>query len=271
MATTATEWLPPPARLALDRHEVHIWRIPLAQPAAAREALWPTLAPDERERAERFHFARDRARFIVARGVLRAILGRYLECEPGRLRFHYNQYGKPALAPDREAAGLSFNLSHTHDLALYALARSRAIGVDVEQLRDDLDHMAIAEQFFSLREVEMLRALPPEVRGSAFFNCWTRKEAYVKARGEGLSLRLDQFDVSLAPGAEVELLGVASDQGERSRWSLRSIDPGPAYVAALAAEGQGWELRCWHWPGVHGAQREFTHHRDTESTETGKE
>ena len=145
---------------------------------------------------------------------------------------------------------MSFNLSHAHELVLYAIAGGRATGVDIEYMRTDLADMAIAEQFFSPCEVATLHALPTEARCTAFFNCWTRKEAYIKARGEGLSLPLNQFDVSLAPNASIELLDVAGDQQERSRWTLQSLDPGPNYVAALAAEGQGWISRCWQWPSA---------------------
>jgi 4'-phosphopantetheinyl transferase len=245
MTTMPSEWLPPPTQLVLDRSEVHIWRVALAQPTATIQRLWYTLQPDECERAKQFHFAADCARFIVARGLLRAILGRYLGIDPGRLHFCYNQYGKPALAPEHRGVALSFNLSHSHELALYAIACSRAIGVDIEYIRAGLAETAIAEQFFSPHEVAMLRALPTWAHNIAFFNCWTRKEAYIKARGEGLSLPLNQFDVSLVPGAPTELLDVAGDQQERSRWTLQSVDPGSNYVAALAVEGQGWILRRW--------------------------
>jgi len=161
-----------------------------------------SLVPDERQRAERFRFERDRRRFIVAHGVLRDILGRYLKCSPAQVSFSYNQYGKPALAQESEAIGLRFNMSHSHEVALYALTRAREVGVDVELLREDFASLEIAERFFSRSEVALLNSLAPELRTDGFFNCWTRKEAYIKALGEGLSHPLDRFAVSLAPGSQ---------------------------------------------------------------------
>jgi len=209
--------------------------------------LLRTLTLDERARARRFRFPRDRDRFIVARGVLRAILGRYLGVDPGRLRFRYSPYGKPALAGPFEDEGIRFNLAHSQGIALYAVSRGREVGIDVEYVRADLADERIAERFFSPREVATLRAVPAEQRREAFFHCWTRKEAYVKARGEGLSLPLDQFDVSLAPGEPAALLSTPGDPPEVTRWSLQALNPGPGYVAALAVEGNGWRLRCWQW------------------------
>jgi 4'-phosphopantetheinyl transferase len=122
------------------------------------------------------------------------------------------------------------------------------VGIDLERIRFDLAVAEIAERFFSRREVAMLRTLPTELQRQAFFRCWTRKEAYIKARGEGLSLLLDQFDVSLAPGEPAAILGTQRDPSEASRWSLQKLTPAPGYVAALAVEGHGWRLTCWQWP-----------------------
>jgi len=241
-------WLAPPARPALARGEVHVWRARLLQPAAVVRALWQTLAPDECRRAERFRFEHDRERFVVGRGRLRAILGCYLDINPGRISFCYNPYGKPALSGELGDANIHFNLSHAGDLALYAFAPSSAVGVDIEQQRAEVADLAIAERFFSPREFAALRALPDAARSQAFFNCWTRKEAYIKARGEGLSLPLEQFSVSLTPGAPAELLDVAADQRERTRWSLRALAPGPGYVAALAVDGHDHVAYCWDYP-----------------------
>ncbi|MFL5801639.1 MAG: 4'-phosphopantetheinyl transferase family protein [Roseiflexaceae bacterium] len=240
----APMWRHSPAWPALGRGEVHVWRAVLVQPNPVVQALWRTLDQGERDRAERFRFQRDRERFIVAHGLLRTILGGYLGGAAGQLRFCYGAYGKPELAPECGAA-LSFNLSHAHELALYAITRERAVGVDIEHMRPGIADIAIAERFFSPHEVAALQALPNAERGLAFFTCWTRKEAYIKARGEGLSLALDQFEVSLTPGAPAALLDVAGDQRERDRWELQALDPGPGYVAALAVEGHGWALHCW--------------------------
>jgi 4'-phosphopantetheinyl transferase len=220
----------------------------LALDAAELETLRKVLSPDEQARAERFCFEKDRQRFIASRGILREILSRYLKREPARLEFSYSRFGKPSLAPDDSGSGVHFNLSHSHGLALYAISRFPEIGVDVERLRRDFPCEQIAEHFFSPHEVKTLRSLPEAGKYEAFFNCWTRKEAFVKARGEGLSLPLDQFTVSLAPAEPVALLRTEGDSGEASQWALRGINPVDGYIAALAAKGNEWHPKFWLWP-----------------------
>jgi 4'-phosphopantetheinyl transferase len=200
------------------------------------------------KRAERFYLQKDREHFIVARGLLRAILSRYLDMKPSQLRFCYNCHGKPFLATTSGRDTLSFNLSHSHGLALCAVTRGRKIGIDLERVRTDFACEQIAERFFSPRENAALHALPSSMRHEAFFTCWTRKEAYIKAKGEGLLLLLDQFDVSLAPGEPATLLNSRWDSQEASRWSLQELILSPGYTAALAVEGHGWRLTCWQWP-----------------------
>ena len=216
-------------------------------PSALRCRLEQTLSDDERCRAGRFYFQSDREHFIVARGVLRSILGSYLGVEARELCFGYGAYGKPALMLHANAADIRFNLSHAGGLALYAVTRDRAIGIDLEYLRADIEWMQIAARFFSPREHAMLSSLPPAARLEAFFTCWTRKEAYIKARGEGLALPLDQFDVSLTPGEPAQLLGVRSDLDDPGRWSFQGLSPEPGYIAAVAVEGHGWHLTRWLW------------------------
>jgi 4'-phosphopantetheinyl transferase len=212
----------------------------------ARERLYGTLAEDERQRAARFHFARDRDRFIAARGFLRDVLGRYLRVAPAELRFVYSPYGKPALGAEFDQR-LRFNLSHAHKLALCAVTLERAIGVDVEHIRPEFADEDVARRFFSAPEVARLSALPREQYAGAFFNCWTRKEAYIKARGEGLSMPLDRFEVSLVPGEPAALRNTFDDPAEAARWSLQALAPGPGYVGAVAAAGQGWGISRWAW------------------------
>ncbi len=228
--------------------DVHIWRASLNQPASDVQSLHQTLAPDEQSRAERCHFERDRQRFIVARGLLRAILSRYVHEHPSHLRFCSSPYGKPALVtqPDREM--LKFNLSHSSDLVLYAVTRGRSVGIDVERIRPLPDITGMAKRFFSLQEFAMFRALPKHLQLEVFFTCWTRKEAYIKARGEGLSLPLDQFDVSFIPGEPAVLLKTLEDPQEARRWSLHALPSAPGYEAALAIEGQGCHL--WYWQAL---------------------
>lgn len=203
------------------------------------------LSADERERAERFHFRRDRDHFIAARGLLRLLLSRYLGLPPQQLSFSYSPYGKPSLAAERDRARLRFNVSHSQGIALYAFTLEREIGVDVEYIRQDVVGESVAEHFFSAQEVASLRSLPAEVQPQAFFNCWTRKEAFIKARGEGLSFPLDQFDVSLVPGEPAALISTRNDLLEASRWSLQTLPVEEGYVAALAVEGYNWRLECW--------------------------
>jgi 4'-phosphopantetheinyl transferase len=248
MTTPDRLWLPPSADLALSNDDIHVWRTSLDLSESCVQRLRRTLSEDELNRAARFYFERDRIHFIVARGVLRDILSRYLGLAPGHLRFSYTSYGKPALVASHGGDTLNFNLSHSHGYALYAVTRGREIGVDIEYIRPDFATEEIAERFFSARETAALRALPGEVRHEAFFLCWTRKEAYIKARGEGLSHPLDQFDVSLIPGESARLLGTRGDPQELFRWSLQELFPGPGYAAALAAEGRDWRLACWQWP-----------------------
>jgi len=240
-------WSSPPRDLALESDEVHVWRAALDSSSLRLEDLRHTLSPSEQARAERFSFQRDRDRFVVRRGLLRVILGRYLAMDSSRLQFDYGAGGKPALAPQYNGTQLRFNVSHSAGLVLYAVTRGREIGIDLEQIQPAIAQERIPEHFFSPREVAALRALPVDAQAEAFFACWTRKEAYVKAKGDGLALRLDSFDVSLVPGEPAALLRTAGDAQEASRWSLQALAPDRGYVAALAVEGYPGRLQCWQW------------------------
>lgn len=220
-------WRAPPETLMLGGDEVHVWRATLDRTPSQIQSFLHNLAADEQARAERFYFERDREHFIVARGVLRAILGGYLNRAPESLSFCYSSHGKPALVGEPDGEAIRFSVSHSHGVALYAVTRGREVGIDLEHIRFDVAVAEIAERFFSSREVATLRSLPTEAQRQAFFRCWTRKEAYIKARGEGLSLPLDEFDVSLAPGEPAALLGTQRDPAEASRWSLQEITPAP--------------------------------------------
>ncbi len=241
-------WFSPPVRLSLAGNAVHVWRASLDQSPSQADGFLNTLDDDERSKADRLYFKRDRERFIVARGVLRALLGHYLNRAPESLAFSYGSHGKPALDSESGADAIRFNLSHSHGTALYAVTRGREIGVDLEFIRSDLEAQQIAERFFSHREIVTLRTLPLSLRKYAFFLCWTRKEAYIKARGEGLSMPLDQFDVSMIPGEPAALLSTQPDTDEALRWSLRNLTPDSGYAAALATKGRDWTLSCWQWP-----------------------
>jgi len=241
-------WRAPPESPVLGCNEVHVWRAALDQAPPRIQSFRHVLADDERARADRFHFEKDRGHFIVARGVLRAILGSYLKLVPERVRFGYGSHGKPALAGDGGIDAIKFNVAHSDGVALYAVARGRDVGIDVERVRSDLAVVEIAERFFAPGEVAEIRSLPAEARRQAFFRCWTRKEAYVKARGEGLSLPLDQFDLSLAqPDPGVAPLPQREPFGAAT-WSFWELAPAAGYVGALAVEALGWRLACWQWP-----------------------
>lgn len=213
------------------------------------QQLAQTLTPDERLRVERFHFERDRQRFIVGRGILRMILGQYLGLEPGRLQFCYGPHGKPALAGTftGQTGRLCFNLAHSQNLALYAVTCEREIGVDIEYIRAISEADQITARFFSAQESAVWLSLPPDQRQAAFFNCWTRKEAYIKALGDGLAQPLAGFDVSLAPGEAAGLLSIGGDRQAAAPWSIQTLAPAPGYAAALAVKGHGWQLKCWQW------------------------
>jgi 4'-phosphopantetheinyl transferase len=247
MISSPDQWLPAPSRPRLERDEVHIWRAALNQEPAQVRIFSDSLAPDERQRASRFHFQHHREHFIVARGVLRFILSRYLDSTPELIRFSYNRYGKPALDTTAGDESLRFNVSHSGGLALYAVTRDHEIGLDIEAVRADFASLEIAERFFSASEVATLSALPAEQQTAAFFNCWTRKEAYIKALGEGLSHSLQSFAVSLIPGELAALLSSEEDPAEPARWSLVELHPGAGYAAALAFEGALSAVRLWQW------------------------
>lgn len=211
------------------------------------QRLAGTLSVAERERAERFYFERDKKRSVVNQGVLRIILGRYLDVEPADLQFCYGSHGKPTLAEPFDGEDLRFNSSHSDELLLYAFTRGREIGIDVERVRPLPDYEQIAERFFSSEENAALRTFPSSQKLRAFFDCWTRKEAFLKATGEGLSRSLDQFCVSLDLEEPARLLYVVGEPEEAARWSLQALMPAPDYAAALFVEGQGWHLSCWQW------------------------
>lgn len=244
---TEASWLPAPPRPALPSDQVHVWCASLRLPPWRIEELGQWLSADELQRAERYRFQSDRDHFVASQGLLRCILSRYLEVKPHQLHFQHGPFGKPALVETLAGDTISFNLSHSTELALYVVARKRRVGIDVEAIRSLPDARLVAEQFFSPRENMALAAFPSDLREQAFFCCWTRKEAYLKARGEGLYLPLDQFEVSVAPGEPARLVKTLEGPEETERWSLRALWPAPGYAATVVVEGCGWDLKCWQW------------------------
>jgi 4'-phosphopantetheinyl transferase len=227
--------------------EVCVWLANLNPGGDVTRRAATVLSEDERERAARFHFDRDAARWTVARGVLRGILGGCLGVDPQAVRFIYDRFGKPELAPPFAASNLRFNLSHSEGLALYAVTEGRRVGVDIEHVRSLRDLEAVADRTFSIRERAALRQLPPHLRHTGFFNCWTRKEAYIKAVGDGLAHPLDGFSVSLAPDTPARLEVGKDDPGAVSAWTLEALAPHPDYVSAIAFEGSRGRIFCTRW------------------------
>lgn len=232
-------WLTAPTNLTLLSDEMHIWRIELARPAPELQALQTTLSSDEIARAQRFYFEQHRQRFIAGRGILRTILGRYLGVEPQAVQFTYEPRGKPVLADTYSCSSLSFNLSHSQDLALCAVSSNRQVGIDIEHMRSVSDVEALAERFFAPREYAVVRSLPPEQQKQVFFRYWTCKEAYLKAIGVGL-VQLEKVEISLTPEQPAKLI---TDE----EWSLIELLPADNYVGAVAVAGQNLHLKCWQY------------------------
>jgi 4'-phosphopantetheinyl transferase len=241
------DWLPPPNTLTFQPGEVHLWRASLDQPEITFQRLQAYLSSDEQAKAARFYFAKDRNHYIIARGILRSLLSGYTKFDPRFLRFSYNAYGKPSLDMEQD---IRFNLAHSHGIALYAFTPGHEVGIDVEYMKPDIDVEQIARHSFSPGEQASLSTLPPEERLQGFYNGWTRKEAYIKARGMGISLALDAFDVSLKPGEPAVLLHSREDAREPARWLLVAVQPGEGYAGALAIEGQDWRLSCFQWQAL---------------------
>ena len=221
---------------------IHVWQAALDRNAPSAAQIESLLSPDEKARAARFRFEKDRSRYIVGRGVLRELLGAYAGKPPGELEFAYGEYGKPALsgASASTSGGICFNLAHSADLAVYAIARERTIGIDVERIKPESAGEEIARRYFSPREVEDLLTLRTEERTEAFFRCWTRKEAYLKALGTGLQTPLDSFSVSLSPNEPAQFVA-----GVEVQWRIASLHTKQGYAAAIVHDGNACQIECF--------------------------
>lgn len=237
---------PGPVEISPRESEVHVWLATLDPLPEPLHLLRQSLSPEELARAEGFRFDRDRDAYVAGRAIVRRLLSRYLGCPAEKVSFARGVYGKPALvSPD--GGMLRFNLSHSDGLALFAVAFGREVGIDIEKVRAAAATSGLAERFFSSDEIAALRLLRGAEREAAFFACWTRKEAYVKARGEGLSLPLRSFSVTVDPDREPALTRCGGEESELNRWMFRDVRPGPEWAATLVAEGRDWELRRWRW------------------------
>lgn len=237
-------WQPPPGDFELRDSETHVWAASLNIPETKLPHLRSALSTAELDRADRFRFDTHRNRFIAGRALLRSILAHYLRTEPGQLQFNHGPNGKPMLAGQRK--NLRFNLAHSEDLALVAVTSAGQIGVDVEHVRILDDFEELVARFFSTREAQRFRQLPPGDQPAAFFSLWTRKEAWLKATGEGIVHSLKYVEVSFLPGEPARFLRLPNSDPEE--WQLHELAPARQFTAALATNSEISMIRCWRWP-----------------------
>jgi 4'-phosphopantetheinyl transferase len=231
----------------LASEDAHVWATTLSVAPDVLETFAATLSPDETARANKFKFEKHRNRFIAGRGALRGILGQYLSEGPAGLSFVYLANGKPALGGEFADAGIYFNLAHTEDLALVAVTRMGDVGVDVEGVRPIKNVDELVARFFSRRENELFQKVPEIEKPAAFFNLWTRKEALLKATGEGITGSLNLVEVSFLPGEAARLLAIPGDIEEAAQWNLRELTPVTGFTGAIAIQAPDVRLECWKW------------------------
>jgi 4'-phosphopantetheinyl transferase len=246
----SVSWPAAPDVLPLTANDAHVWAAPLEVPPEVQTRLAATLSADERERAARFKFENLRHRFITGRGRLREILGRYLNTDPATLEFAYCNHGKPSLASKGPGTEIQFNLAHSSELALFAFTRAGEIGVDVERIRPVKDMEELVARFFSPRETGLFREVAADDRPAAFFNLWTRKEAMLKATGEGIAGSLDSIEVTLLPGEPARVVRIAGDAQSATQWSLRELSPAEGFVGAVAVRAREVRVQCWQWRSI---------------------
>jgi 4'-phosphopantetheinyl transferase len=231
----------------MNNDEVHVWRSSLEMMPSHVKTLKQILSADELNRAGRFYFQKDSDHFVAARGFLRLILGKYLGIEPGEILFCYGPHGKPELAEGINGKSVRFNVTHSHGLAIYAVTRGHNVGVDLEYLHPDLVVEDIMEQWFQPREIASLKAHPHHIRMRVFFTYWTRKEACLKALGMGLVHDLNRVEFSETIGEPLGIHNIYEKARKDSLWTVKDLDAGFGYAAALAIEGHGFQLQCWQW------------------------
>jgi 4'-phosphopantetheinyl transferase len=223
-----------------------VWSVSLDLPELIINKLLTTLQQDEQRRAARFARPSLQNHFIAGRGALRSILARYLGVKPAEVEFQYSAYGKPRLAPTFEASGLHFNLSHSAEMAMVAIA-DREVGADIERPHPISSMARLVERFFAAEEYDEWQRLSADVQQLGFFQAWTRKEAWLKATGSGLSFPLNQVRVSLAPGEPARFVSIGGDPAQAAAWWLESCEPAPGYLAAIAMRGEPTRIERWQW------------------------
>jgi len=237
-----------PQNVILEKSQVHVWRVHLDLSEAGMSEMAKFLSVQEKEKAGRFYFSRDRKHYIATHGALRKVLSLYVKEHPALLKFLTNTYGKPHLAvADEEMVAPQFNVSHSHDVALFAIVRDGMVGIDVEKINPDFATMEIAERFFSRSEINKLCSLQGREQINGFFNCWTRKEAYIKAKGLGLSIPLNQFDVEPTPGKKPRLVASEFCPQDVGRLSMFSFDVKDDFVGALVVEGDEMNVEYYDY------------------------
>lgn len=234
-------WVPAATPPTLIDNELHVWRASLDLSSAVRERLQSRLNSEEKKRVEKLLIEKAREHFVAARGILRELLGAYLGVDAEKIAFRYGPEGKPSLSPEHNSR-ISFNVSHSNGMGLFVFANDREIGADIEYVKPDFRGMEIASRFFSEEESAALAKLPPQERDEAFFGCWTKKEAYVKAHGQGLSIPLRSFTVEFSKSKQV----LQDEAG--ARWSCYALEAAPGFAAAVVAAGENWTVKCWEWP-----------------------
>jgi 4'-phosphopantetheinyl transferase len=234
-------WPQPAATLPALERCVHVWAVRLDDESVDLDRARAVISPDERERAARFKFARDRRRYLVAHVALHEILSRYLPIGPAGLSFDIGANGKPRLSQALAPSGVRFNLSHSNEMALLAITHGREVGVDIEYVKEDFEFQEVAERFFTTREVAAMRGLPSHLQRQAFFKCWTSKEAFLKAKGTGLSGQLDEVEITFAVGDQVRIS--AGVEG----WSLVQLMPDDGYEGTLVVASDAVPIYCYQW------------------------
>jgi 4'-phosphopantetheinyl transferase len=237
-----TNWSVSPDNMTLSKGKIDVWAVPLDSGKGYIAECNELLSKDEISRARRFHFEADQRRFTIARGCLRKLIGRYLKRDAHSIVFQTNEYGKPRLAGENDMP-LCFNISHSGEMAVMAFTYSRELGVDIELIRENIDHQSLSERFFSEAEATILKSLADEDRLKCFYETWTRKEAFIKAVGKGLSIPLDQFDVSVGVGVSPALVDVRYDCANSSGWFMSEITLNESFAGAIAVEGKDAEIR----------------------------
>lgn len=244
-----TAWNEPPIRPLLSGNDVHIWRAVLDVPGWRVQEFKEKLSVEERIKSEKFRFERDRSRFIAARGILRLILGAYLGIVPNEIRFCYEIGGKPRLLSSFATDDIQFNLSHSEELALYGFTRGHEVGVDIECIREMSEMEEIVEQLYSRRYRDLLSTVSPNEKQEIFFHWWTRKEAFAKGTGSGLTHPVDTFDALPVEGKSAGSVWIMEAGQQGQQWSMWDVSPADGFAGTVLVEGEGLDVQYWQWPG----------------------